>query len=188
MKELNDQIQELLDNGFIRPNFSPWGAPVLFVKRKDETMRLCIDYRELNRVTVKNNLINSKSHEEHDQYLRTTLQVLRERKLYAKFSKYEFWLERVAFLGHIVSKNGVEIDPSKVKSVKKWLAPKSVTEIRSFLGLAGYYRKFIKGFSSIEVLLTSLMKKTVKFVWGPKCQKSFDQLKQSLTTALVLVM
>ncbi|XP_075479295.1 putative mitochondrial protein AtMg00860 [Primulina tabacum] len=107
---------------------------------------------------------NSKSREEHEQHLKTTLQVLRDRKLYAKFSKFEFWIGRVTFLGHIVSKEGVEVDPSKVESFKQWQVPKMVMEIRSFLGLTGYYHKFIKGFSSIVVPLTSLMKKNAKFI------------------------
>ncbi|XP_075504528.1 uncharacterized protein LOC142541968 [Primulina tabacum] len=153
---------------------------VLFVKKNDGTMRLCIDYRELNRVTVKNN------HEEHDHHLRTTLQVLRNWKLYAKFSKCEFWLERVELLGHIVSKEGVEVDPSKVESIKQWPVPKSVMEIHSFLGLAGYYHKL--RVLSIAVHLTSLTKKNMNFVWGPKCQKCFDQLKQEPTTASVFAM
>ncbi|XP_073033844.1 uncharacterized mitochondrial protein AtMg00860-like [Primulina eburnea] len=125
-------------------------------------------------------LIYSKSHEKHDQHLRTTLQVLRDRKLYAKFSMYAFWLERVAFLGHIM--------PYKVELVKQWPVPKSVTEIHSFLGLAGYYCKFIKDFSTIAIPLMSLTKKNVKFVWGHECQNSFDQLKKALTTAPVLAM
>ncbi|XP_073133890.1 uncharacterized protein [Henckelia pumila] len=116
------------------------------------------------------------------------LGVLRERKLYAKFDKCEFWLERVPFLGHIISKDGVEVDPSKVQAVKEWSVPRSASEILSFLGLAGYYRKFIKGFSSIAVPLTALTKKIAKFIWKPECQESFDVLKEALTTAPVLAM
>ncbi|XP_073024290.1 uncharacterized mitochondrial protein AtMg00860-like [Primulina eburnea] len=133
-------------------------------------------------------LIYSKSKEEHSHHLRTVLQTLQDRRLYAKFSKCDFWLDRVAFLGHIVSQNGLEVDPSKVEAVRDWPVPKSVTEIRSFLGLAGYYRKFIQGFSSIAVPMTALTKKNAKFVWGPECQESFDRLKQALTTAPVLAM
>ncbi|XP_073120882.1 uncharacterized protein [Henckelia pumila] len=179
--ELKEQIQELLDKGFIRPSFSPWGAPVLFVKKKDESLRLCIGYRELNGVTVKNKV-------EHSHYLRTVLEVLRERKLFAKFDKCEFWLEKLEFLGHIISESGVEVDPSKVQAVKELSVPRNVLEIRSFLGLAGYYRKFIKCFSSIAVPLTTLTKKNAKFFWSPKCQESFDVLKEALRSAPVLAM
>ncbi|XP_073121645.1 uncharacterized protein [Henckelia pumila] len=192
---------------------------VLFVKKKDESLRLCIDYRGLNGVTLKvkesdvfktsfmtryghyeflvmtfgmtnapavfmdlmnrmfqpyldqffivfidDILIYSKNREEHSRHLKTVLEVLRERKLFAKFDKCEFWLERVAFLGHIISMSGVEVDPSKVQAVKEWFVPRNALEIHSFLGLAGYYRKFIKGFSSIVVPLTALTKKNAKFI------------------------
>ncbi|XP_073133323.1 uncharacterized protein [Henckelia pumila] len=124
--------------------------------------------------------------EEHRHHLQTALQTLREQKLFAKFSKCEFWLEQVAFLGHIVSKEGIAVDPSKVEAVQNWGIPKNASEIRSFLALAGYYRKFIKGFSSIAVPLTSLTKKNAKYVWSQECQRSFDQLKEALTSAPVL--
>ncbi|XP_075524508.1 putative mitochondrial protein AtMg00860 [Primulina tabacum] len=116
------------------------------------------------------------------------LQLLHDRKVFAKFSKCEFLLERVVFLGHIISKDGVEVDPSKVKVVKEWLVPKSVTEIRSLFGLAGYYRKFIQGFSYIVIPLTALMKKNAKFIWGSNCQESFEKLKRALTSAPLLSM
>nr|GEW38764.1 retrotransposable element Tf2 [Tanacetum cinerariifolium] len=121
LKELKEQLQELLDLGFIRLSVSSWGAPVLFMKKKDGSMRLCIDYRELNRVTVRN--------------------------------------RQVAFLGHIVSANGLTMDPAKVKAITKWPRPKTVTEIRSFLGLAGYYRRFVEGFSRLALPLTKLIRK-----------------------------
>ncbi|XP_073131937.1 uncharacterized protein [Henckelia pumila] len=116
MKELKEQIQELLEKGFIRPSFSPWGAPVLFVKKKDGSMRLCIDYHELNRAKMKNKYPLPRIDdlvEDHRQHLQTTLQILRERQLYAKFNKCQFWLDSVAFLGHIVSIDGIVVDPSK---------------------------------------------------------------------------
>ncbi|XP_073120148.1 uncharacterized mitochondrial protein AtMg00860-like [Henckelia pumila] len=131
-------------------------------------------------------LIYLKNREEHSQHLRTALAVLRERKFYAKFDKCEFWLERVPFLGHIISKDGVEVDPSKVQALKEWSVPRNASEIRSFLGLVGYYRKFIKGFSSIVVPLTALTKKNAMFFWKPECQESFDILKEALTMAPVL--
>ncbi|XP_073025100.1 uncharacterized protein [Primulina eburnea] len=108
--------------------------------------------------------IMNRSKEEHSRHLRTTLQVLQDRKLYAKFSKCEFCIDRVAFLGHIISSDVVEVDPSRVESVKEWQVPKSVTEIRSFFGLADYYRKFIQGFSAIAVPIIALEKKNAKFV------------------------
>ncbi|GKF37484.1 putative reverse transcriptase domain-containing protein, partial [Tanacetum coccineum] len=104
-------------------------------------------------------LVFSKSKEEHEDHLRTVLQILRQEKLYAKFSKCEFWLSRVAFLGHIVSSEGITMDPAKVEAITKWPRPTSVTEVRSFLGLAGYYRRFVDGFSRLALPLTKLMRK-----------------------------
>ncbi|KAI3499634.1 hypothetical protein L1887_35438 [Cichorium endivia] len=229
MQELSSQLNELLSKGFIRPSFSPWGAPVLFVKKKDGSFRMCIDYRELNKLTIKNRyplpriddlfdqlqgssyfskidlrsgyhqlkvqeedipkttfrtryghyelvvmpfgltnapavfldlmnrvcrpyldkfvivfiddiLIYSRSKEEHSQHLRQVLETLRTEKLYAKFSKCEFWIRKVDFLGHVVSKEGIHVDPTKIKAIENLEAPKTPTEIRQFLGLAGYYR------------------------------------------------
>ncbi|KAH9778034.1 Endonuclease [Citrus sinensis] len=277
LKELKVQLQELLDKGFIRPSVSPWGAPVLFVKKKDGSMRLCIDYRQLNMVTVKNKyplpriddlfdqlrgaavfskidlrsgyhqlkirsedvsktafrtryghyeflvmpfgltnalaafmdlmnrifqpyldqfvivfiddiLIYSKNKEEHETHLRIVLETLRENKLYGKFKKCEFWLDRVMFLGHIVTKDGISADPAKVEVIVNWERPSSVTEVRSFLGLAGYYRRFVKEFSSIAAPLTNLTKKNVKFNWDEACEKSFQELKSHLVTAPVLTL
>ncbi|XP_073025202.1 uncharacterized mitochondrial protein AtMg00860-like [Primulina eburnea] len=142
----------------------------------------------MRRLEVMDSESTDLSREEHSRHLRKALQLLQERKLNAKFSKCEFLLDRVTFQGHIISSDYVEVDPSKVEAVKEWPVPKTITEIRSFLGLAGYYRKFIKGFSSIAVPLTSLTKKNAKFVWGSECQDSFDMLKQALISAPVLSM
>ncbi|WVZ71456.1 hypothetical protein U9M48_020042 [Paspalum notatum var. saurae] len=131
-------------------------------------------------------LIYSKNEKEHEEHLRVVLTRLREHKLYAKFSKCAFWLKEVGFLGHILSEKGVAVDPSKVKDVLNWKQPETVTEIRSFLGLAGYYCRFIKDFSKIAKPMTSLTKKNAKFVWGPKCEDGFRKLKKLLTTAPVL--
>ena len=118
-------------------------------------------------------LVYSKSHVEHEQHLRTVLERLRQEKLYAKFKKCEFWLPSVTFLGHVISKDGVLVDPQKVEAVVNWPQPKSVTEIRNFLGLARYYRRFVEGFSKIASALTRLTQKNFKFEWTHECEKSF---------------
>ncbi|TYK05232.1 pol protein [Cucumis melo var. makuwa] len=233
LKELKVQLQELLDKGFIRPSVSPWGAPVLFVKKKDGLMRLCIDYRELNKVTVKNRyplpriddlfdqlrgatvfskidlrsgyhqvfkdfldsfvivfidkiLIYSKTEAEHEEHLHQVLETLRANRLYAKFSKCEFWLKKVSFLGHVVSSEGVSVDPAKIEVVTNWPRLSTVSEICSFLGLAGYYRRFVEDFSRIASPLSQLTRKGTPFVWSPACESSFQELKQKLVTTPVL--
>ncbi|GKD22218.1 putative reverse transcriptase domain-containing protein [Tanacetum coccineum] len=247
-QELSGQLQELQDKGFIRPSHSLWGAPVLFVKKKDGSFRMCIDYRELNKITIKNRyllptiddlfdqlqgacyfsmidlrsgyhqlrvheddisktafrtryghfeftimpfgltnalavfmdlmnrvckpyldkfvivfiddiLIYSKTKEEHEVHLKLVLELLRKEKLYAKFSKCEFWLLEVHFLGHVVNQSGIHVDPRKIEAVRNWKAPTTPSEVRSFLGLAGYYRRFIANFSKIAKPLTSLTQK-----------------------------
>jgi len=120
--------------------------------------------------------------------LRLVLQRLRENQLYAKLSKCEFWLKEVSFLGHVISEGGVSVDPGKVKDVLGWEAPRNVSEIRSFLGMAGYYRCFIEGFSKIARPMTKLLEKGSRFVWTAECQASFDELKKRLTSAPVLIM
>jgi hypothetical protein len=228
LAELKIQLQDLLDKGFIRPSASPWGCPALFVKKKDNSQRLCVDYRPLNAVTIKNKyplpridilfdqlagakvfskidlrsgyhqikikpcdipktafstryglyeylvtsfgltnapayfmylmnsvfmpkldkfvvvfiddiLIYSKNNEDHADHLRIVLQRLRDHHLYAKFSKCEFWLDSVKLLGHTISSKGISVDPTKVQEVMDWKPPTSVHQVRSFLGLAGYY-------------------------------------------------
>jgi hypothetical protein len=275
LKELQLQLEELLKKGYICPSVSPWGAPVLFVKKKDGTLRLCIDFRQLNKVTVKNKyplsriddlfdqlkdakifskidlrsgyhqvrikdedinkttfrtryghyeftvvpfglsnapvvfmclmngvfrdyldkfvivflddiLVYSKLEEEHEQHLRMVLQVLREHQLYAKLSKCSFYQEQIHYLGHIISKDGIVVDPEKIEAIREWSVPKNVTEVRSFMGLAGYYRRFIAGFSRIAHPITSLQRKEKKFQWTEDCERSFQQLKQLLTSAPIL--
>src|SRR6185295_8733487 len=131
-------------------------------------------------------LIYSKSEAKHEQHLRIVLQRLRDHKLYAKFSKCEFWLDTVKFLGHTISNEGISVDPSLVQEVMDWKPPTSVHQIRSFLGLAGYYRRFIPDFSRIAKPMTKLLKKGVKYNWDAKCDEAFHTLRAHLTTAPVL--
>ncbi|XP_073030711.1 uncharacterized protein [Primulina eburnea] len=133
-------------------------------------------------------LVYSPNEEEHKEHLCLTLQTLREKELYAKFKKCEFWLKSVAFLGHIISELGVSVDPKKVEAIKDWPQPKTVTELRSFLGLAGYYRKFVERFSSIAIPLTKLTQKNSKFIWNEACEKSFKNLKTKLASTPVLIL
>ena len=133
-------------------------------------------------------LVYSRSEEEHVEHLRIVLQTLREHKLYAKFSKCEFWLDSVAFLGHVVSREGIQVDPKKIEAVMDWRRPTTVTEVRSFLGLAGYYRRFMQDFSRIAAPLTRLTQKNVRFQWTETCEASFQKLKNCLTSAPVLAL
>jgi hypothetical protein len=131
-------------------------------------------------------LIYSENKEEHAEHLRIVLTRLREHQLYAKFSKCEFWLREVPFLGHVLSDGGIMVDPTKVQEVLNWKAPTSVHEVRSFLGLAGYYRRFIPDFSKIAKPMTRLLQKDTRFIWTPECDTAFRQLRTLLTSAPVL--
>jgi hypothetical protein len=275
LAELKTQLQDLLEKGFIRPSSSPWGCLAIFVKKKDQTLRMCVDYIPLNEVTIKNKyplpridilfdqltearvfskidlrlgyhqirirpenipktafttryglfeylamsfgltnapahftylmnsvfmpeldkfvvvfiddiLIYSKNEEEHAKHLRIVLTRLREHQLYAKFSKCTFWLEEIQFLGHVLSAKGIAVDPSKVKDILEWKPPTTVHQVRSFLGLAGYYHRFIPDLSKIVKPITCLLKNDTKFDWSSKCNDAFEQLKVLLTTAPVL--
>ena len=275
LKELKLQLQELLEKGFIHPSVSPWGSPMLFVKKKDGTLLLCVDYRQLNKMTVKNKyplpriddlfgqlkgasvflkidlrfgyhrlrikdvvvhktmfrmryehyeflvmpfgltnapaafmdlmnrvfqpyvdrfvmmfiddiLVYSKDREYHDTHLRVVLETLRNEQLYAKLRKCEFWLREVSFLEHIVSEEGIQVDSKKIEVIIEWKPPRNVTKVRSFLGLAGYYRRFVKGFSMTAGPMTRLLQKNVRFEWSEKCQASFEKLKAFSTEAPVL--
>ena len=138
-------------------------------------------------VFVDDILIYSQSEEEHEDHLRVVLQLMRDHQLYAKFSKCEFWFTEVRFLGHVVSASVVSMDPKKVEVVMSWERPKSVFEIRNFLGLARYYRRFIEDFSRLAALMTRLTQKEVKFEWNDRCEKAFHELKRRLTSARILV-
>ena len=246
LKELKLQLQELLEKGIICLSVSPWGALVLFVKKKDGTLRLCVDYRQLKKMIAKNKyslpriddlfdqlkgasvfskidlrsgyhqlrikdadvhktafrtlyghyeflvmsfrltnapaafidlmnhvfrsyvdrfvvvfiddvLVYSKDREDHDTHLQVVLETLRKEQLYAKVSKCEFWLRELFFLGHIVSEEGIKVDPSEIEVILEWKPPRNVTEVHSFLGLAGYHRRFVKGFSMTANLMTRLI-------------------------------
>ena len=275
MAELKRQLDELLAKGFIRPSVSPYGAPVLFVKKKSGEFRMCVDYRMLNKATIKNKyalplpeelfdqvrgakvfssidlrqgyhqirikeqdvhktafhtryghyefcvlpfgltnapavfmrlmndimrplldkcavvfiddiLVYSSNHEEHQQHLRQVLERLREHKLYAKRSKCEFGKGSVTFLGHVLSADGIHTEPNKIRAIESWPALTNVEELRSFLGLASYYRRFIAGHARITVPLSRLLKKDVPFTWGADEQRAFETLKRALVTAPVL--
>jgi hypothetical protein len=275
MKELKVQLQGLLDKGYIRPSTSPWGCSALFVEKKDKELHLCVDYRPLNAVTIKNMyplphnfilfdqlararvfskidlhsgyhqikiraedipntafmtryglyehlamsfglmnvlahfmylmnsdfmpeldqfvvvfiddiLVYSKSLEEHEEHLWIVHQRLREHQLYAKFSKCELWIKEVPFLGHVVSPEGIAVDSNKVKEVLEWTPPMTVSEVWSFLGLAGYYRRLILNFSKIMKPVIELLKKGIKYVSSEACDESFKHLKKLLTTLPVL--
>ncbi|GJT88771.1 putative nucleotidyltransferase, ribonuclease H [Tanacetum coccineum] len=233
MQELSDQLKELQDKGFIRPSSSPWGAPVLFVKKKDGSFRMCVDYRELNKLTIKNRYPLPRIDDLFDQlqgsryFLKIDLRsgyhqlrvreedipktafrtryghfeftvmpfgltnapaLLEKEKLFGKFSKCEFWLQEVRFLGHVVNNEGRHVDPSKIVAVKSWKPPKTPTEICSFLGLAGYYRQFIANFSKIAKPLTLLTQKDKKFEWGDEQENAFQTLKDMLCDASILAL
>ncbi|GJR33540.1 reverse transcriptase domain-containing protein [Tanacetum coccineum] len=246
MKELPQQLQELSEKGFIKPNSSPWGAPVLFVKKRDGSFRSSvyskIDLRSgyhqlrvreedipktafrtryghyefqvmpfgltnalavfmdlMNRVCkpyldrfvivfIDDILICSKNKEEHEEHLKLILELLKKEELYAKFSKCEFWIPKVQFLGHVIDSKGIYVDPAKIESIKDWASPKSPTEIRQFLGLVGYYRRFIEGFSKITKPMIKLTQKTVKFDWGEKEEVAFQLIKQKLCSAPILAL
>ena len=131
-------------------------------------------------------LIYSRTMEEHDEHLRLVLQCLREHKLYGKLSKCSFYQSRIHYLGHVISGEGIAVDPAKVEAIMEWPAPTNVTEVRRFMGLAGYYRRFVEGFLKIENPITELQKKNKKFVWTDKCVEEFCRLKGLLTTTPIL--
>ncbi|GJX96371.1 putative reverse transcriptase domain-containing protein [Tanacetum coccineum] len=139
-------------------------------------------------VFINDILIYSKSKEEHEFHLKLILKLLKKEKLFGKFLKYEFWLQEVHFLSHVVNSEGIHVDPSKIKAVKNWKPPKTPTEIRSFLGLAGYYRRFIANFSKIAKPLTLLTRKNKKFEWGNEQENDYQTIKDMLCDAPILTL
>ncbi|XP_035540222.1 uncharacterized protein LOC109013719, partial [Juglans regia] len=203
LKELKTQLQELLrirdkdvpktafrtrygHYEFKVMSFGLANAPAAFMDLMNRVFRPFLDSFVV--VFLDDILIYSRYLEEHACHLRLALGKLREHQLYAKLSKCEFWLEEVKFLGHVISQEGVAVDPSKVEAVLSWPRPSTVREIRSFLGLAGYYRRFVEGFSRLSGPLTALTRKNTEFVWSDKCERSFQELKRRLTMAPVLAL
>ena len=161
MKFFGDLIE------FLEMPFGLTNASTVFMDIMNCVFRSYVDQYVV--VFIVDLLVYSKDRENHDTHLRVVLETLRKEQLYAKLSKCEFWLNEVSFLGHIVSKEGIRMDPKKIEVVVEWKPPRNVTEVRSFLGLAGYYRRFVKGFSMIAAPMTRLLQKNVKFEWGEEC-------------------
>ncbi|GJY17925.1 putative nucleotidyltransferase, ribonuclease H [Tanacetum coccineum] len=166
--------------------FGLTNAPAVFM---DLMNRVCKPYLDkFVIVFIDDILIYSKNKQEHEEHLKLILELLKKEELYAKFSKCEFWIPKVQFLGHVIDSEGIHVDPAKIESIKDWTSPKSPTEIRQFLGLAGYYRRFIEGFSKIAKPMTKLTQKKVKFEWGDKQEAAFQLLKQKLCSAPILAL
>ena len=166
--------------------FGLTNAPAAFMDLMNRIFRPYLDQFVI--VFIEDIVIYSGSGEDHAEHLRIILQTLQKHRLYAKLNKCQFWLDSVTFLGLIVSAEGVSVDPQKVEAILNLKPPMSVTKIRSFLGLAGYYYKFVEGFSKIAAPLTRLTRKEEPFLWSEACQQSFDELKRRLTSAPVLTL
>nr|GEZ62045.1 putative reverse transcriptase domain-containing protein [Tanacetum cinerariifolium] len=179
MKDLSEQLKELSDKGFIRHSSSPWGAPVLFVKKEDGSFRMYIDYRELNKLTVKNRYSPPRINDLFDQ--------LQGSSVYSKIDLRSGY-HQLRVREEDIPKTAFRTHPAKIESVKDWASPKSPTEICQFLGLAGYYQRFIEGFSKMAKPMTKLTQKKVKFEWGDKQEAAFQLLKQELCSAPILAL
>jgi hypothetical protein len=175
-----------MDYEFTVMSFGLTNAPAYFMNLINNVFMEYLDRFVV--VFIDDILIYSKSESDHEEHLRLVLQKLRDNQLYAKYSKYEFWIDEVSFLGHIISNGGISVNPAKVKEIVVWSMPTTVTEIQSFLGLAGYYRRFIEGFSKIAKPMTSLLEKGREFKWDEKYHDSFNQLKLRLMSPPMLVM
>jgi hypothetical protein len=165
-------------------SFGLTNAPTYFMNLMNKVFMEYLDRFVV--VFIDDIFIYSKSESDHEEHMRMVLQKLRDNQLYAKFSKCEFWIDKVPFLGHIISNGGISVDPAKVKEIMEWRVPTTVIEIRSFLGFLGYYRRFIEGFSKIAKPMTLLLEKGREFKWDEKCQESFDQLKKISPPVLVM--
>ncbi|GJS23077.1 hypothetical protein Tco_0451709 [Tanacetum coccineum] len=166
--------------------FGLTNAPAVFM---DLMNRVCKPYLDkFVIVFIDDILIYSKNKEEHEEHLKIILELLKKEQLYAKFSKCDFWLESVQFLGHVINNKGVHVDPAKVEAIRNWSAPTTPKEVRQFLGLAGYYRRFIEGFSLISKPLTKLTEKNKKYEWGTEEDEAFQTLKQKLCSAPILAL
>ncbi|GJZ73017.1 putative reverse transcriptase domain-containing protein [Tanacetum coccineum] len=158
-------------------------APAVFI---DLMNRICRTYLDKFVIMfIDDILIYSKTQEEHVEHLRLVLGLLKKEKLYAKC---EFWLREVQFLRHVINGNGIHVDPSKIEAVKNWKALRTPTEVRSFLGLAGYYHRFIENFSKIAKSLTILTQKCKTFNWGEERELEFQTLKDKLCNTPVLAL
>jgi hypothetical protein len=169
---------------FLVMSFGLTNAPAYFMYLMNYVFMLELDKFVV--VFIDDILVYSKNEEEHDGHLHVVLQRLQEHRLYAKLSKCDFWLKEIKFLGHTISQAGIAVDPDKVQEVMNWKPLTTVRQIRSFLGLAGYYQRFIPDLSQIAKPITELLNKEAKFVWGQKCKDAFHALRQHLTTAPVL--
>ena len=171
---------------FVVMPFGLTNAPAAFMDLMNRVCRPMLDRSVI--VFIDDILVYSKTREDHEVHLREILETLRRERLYAKFSKCEFWLREVQFLGHVVNQKGIMVDPAKISAVMKWEIPKTPSEIRSFLGLAGYYRRFIQNFSKIALPLTRLTKKSAAFSWENEQQAAFEDLRRRLCEAPVLTL
>jgi hypothetical protein len=171
---------------FIVMSFGLTNAPAYFMKLMNKVFMKYLDRFVV--VFIDNILIYSKNDSDHEEHLWMVLLKLWDSQLYVKFTKCEFWLDEVPFLGHIISKGGISVDPAKVTSIVGWKIPSTVSDVWSFLGLAGYYWRFIEGFSKIAKPMTSLLEKGKEFKWTWECQESFNQLRFKLMAAPVLIM
>ncbi|GJW44342.1 putative reverse transcriptase domain-containing protein [Tanacetum coccineum] len=166
--------------------FGLTNAPAIFMDLMNRACKPYLDKFVI--VFIDDILIYSRNKEEHANHLRIILELLKKEKLYAKFSKCDFWIHIVQFLGHLIDSQGLHVDPAKIEAVKNWASPTTPTEIRQFLGLAGYYRRFIKDFSKIAKSLTELTQKNKKYIWGEDQESAFQLLKQKLCEAPILAL
>jgi hypothetical protein len=163
-------------------SFGLTNAPAYFMNLMNKVFMEYLD--QFGVVFLDDILIYFPNEETHEDHLRLVLQKLHDNQLYAKFSKCDFWLKEVAFLGHIVTDGGIKLDPGKISEIQNWKQPKDASKIRSFLGLAGYYRRFIESFSKLVKPLTSLLEKGKEFKWDEACQNCFEELKKRLIANL----